>query len=1041
MDRTAEQKSADARLATLTHAELYAEATQNAAARAELSAEQFAMASSFAAVEKSLRAELASACAKLAALEPQVWSAADDELEPGSSLLFSRRDMGTQLHAATKARGSLADMLAERHRAYDALEAKYKELRQAHREQVRLTAAVEDELSRTGAAAASTEASLCTALAAVEDRLKNSESDYAQLDREAKAMAAAAKTDANVARELRHQIATLEESVAGLQQHVAAGSEQNAALETRMTDMVAQHQAEVTQQEEKQSVVRAAATAAEEDLRGELRRSKEAHDFLAAEHETMTAKLAVVWEDLATITESHGDVARRYDVLAAEHAALQGGVDEVQAAHDDIAAAKLALEAEVAQLSTNLSSSTAELKEQTESLCARLETTEMKLRDSETTVSARSAIIADMEAADTAARVRMQELSELNADLNHAAAMNRATESDMAARQADLEAQLTETAAKEDSLRTQLGKAKEEQATLVAEHDSLVFTLQEGSAAAELARAEALAEMESTLSTEAARAQQLLAANVALEQAQNESRAAAMESSYTISDMQGQISRATTTEQSLRNQLEKIRGAHTTLTTEYEEMAAAHFEAQSSLSRTSAKAESAEKRIAALRGQLETSVEARRAMSTEMASMAATLAATRTDLASTKESELGGGLRCKQLTAELATEKEFVQKMQQALNESHATNDRTEEERSALASQVASLSATVATMETREESLRSRLEETEAQLLDTEAALTSLELESESSMQTVITSTAARQHEMAEANAKIQAEAIEARVKLAEEEASLAHLQTEGISKIEQLSAQHSEFMAELNGKCEMLEASRYSLETELSRTEQVAGQRIARLAAQKFRNHGVAKVFAAWSHSVASDVAERTRERLSRAEQVAEMRIAKAAAQKLRNHGLAKTFAAWSHGVSSDIAERTREQEMAALIASYESRSNLFYEVAEDESSEAITSLELAEMVLDMRIRRDGPRVWVEGLDEWSRLGELEQMAANDAEPLPAVMDDIIKRILPLVDAHQEAEAEAAAAAIDAAGLSKLQAARERWTSSSLKRRWQQRD
>ena len=113
------------------YSELYAEASQTATALVELEAQHVAMTSSFAAAEVSLRAELESVCAKLSHVQEVSFGSADDSIpeDGGTSLLFSRRDMHAQLNAATKARGSLAEMLGERHQAYDSLAAKYKELK------------------------------------------------------------------------------------------------------------------------------------------------------------------------------------------------------------------------------------------------------------------------------------------------------------------------------------------------------------------------------------------------------------------------------------------------------------------------------------------------------------------------------------------------------------------------------------------------------------------------------------------------------------------------------------------------------------------------------------------------------------------------------------------------------------------------------------------------------------------------------------------------------------------------------------------------
>jgi hypothetical protein len=111
-----------------------------------------------------------------------------------------------------------------------------------------------------------------------------------------------------------------------------------------------------------------------------------------------------------------------------------------------------------------------------------------------------------------------------------------------------------------------------------------------------------------------------------------------------------------------------------------------------------------------------------------------------------------------------------------------------------------------------------------------------------------------------------------------------------------------------------------------------------------------------------------------------------------------------------------------------------VYYELATDEPSEAITMLQLAEMVLDGRIGREGVRIWAQGLESWCTIGELEMTA--DQTTLPVPIAHIVQNFLPMVDSYratviqvssEASETESSRAQLEATQIELAAAASER--------------
>jgi hypothetical protein len=185
-------------------------------ALAELEARHLAMAGSFKAVETSLRAELASVSAKLAHAQEWIASATGTELEEEPSSRESKQNLRAQLNAETRARAAVADMLSDRHRAYDALAVKYKELRSAHRQQMEANAELTAELLAAQDSAASTGEQLLA-----EQSQSGAELTFVQLECEqlrqelAETSATSEELDSTLVKQAE-QIAQLEEEVRSL---------------------------------------------------------------------------------------------------------------------------------------------------------------------------------------------------------------------------------------------------------------------------------------------------------------------------------------------------------------------------------------------------------------------------------------------------------------------------------------------------------------------------------------------------------------------------------------------------------------------------------------------------------------------------------------------------------------------------------------------------------------------------------------------------------------------------------------------------------
>jgi len=196
-------------------------------------------------------AELASVCSKLSHVQESSFASGDEIPEDGgTSLLFSRRDMHAQLNAATKARGSLAEMLGERHQAYDALAAKFKEIKKANKEQARVNAELEEKGARDRDAAAAVQSQLREDLTHVHGLLAQVEAEADQLHDQNTEMADALKESA--ALEVKHtqQIATLTDRVEVLDRYVKEAGEEKISMHQAAIDQTASFEDAASKQAE-----------------------------------------------------------------------------------------------------------------------------------------------------------------------------------------------------------------------------------------------------------------------------------------------------------------------------------------------------------------------------------------------------------------------------------------------------------------------------------------------------------------------------------------------------------------------------------------------------------------------------------------------------------------------------------------------------------------------------------------------------------------------------------------------------------------------
>lgn len=190
------------------------EASENAEALEALEAKYLAATNSSDAIEASLRAEVASLSAKLASATLPV------DAEVGTAdeaALWSSRpkvqNLRAQLAAETRARANLAEMLSERHRAYDTLAAKYKELRSIHRAQVDANTTLAAELERMRADAESTDKLLLAEQSSAGSELTFARLECEELRNELAEVSATASAKIS---EQALQISSLEEELSAL---------------------------------------------------------------------------------------------------------------------------------------------------------------------------------------------------------------------------------------------------------------------------------------------------------------------------------------------------------------------------------------------------------------------------------------------------------------------------------------------------------------------------------------------------------------------------------------------------------------------------------------------------------------------------------------------------------------------------------------------------------------------------------------------------------------------------------------------------------